>query len=205
MTCCIYVAIKWKEMMRIDQSIKFRDRIPIETSIPLRKRLSFDHRSCLSATFYTDAESSVSISVTPSVFTPCQLSHWHLLTSSAGSALSRSPSLGKQSGVFLRVCVLESRHIILCKWAMQMSYANASRAISRQFEVFFFFISSPIHLRLFVFIVIIIAGQLLCSDGTSGRKNCTLVSGVFHRGQSHGTQRQLTHVSCTGKCDGCSN
>lgn len=200
MTCCIYVSIKWKEMMRIDQSIKFRDWIPIETSIPLRKRLSFDHRSCLSGTFYTDAESSVSISVTPSVFTPCQLSHWHLLTSSAGSALSRSVSLGKQSGVFVRVCVLESRHIILCKWAMQMQAERYQDNLT-----FFFFLSSPIHLRLFVFIVIIIARQLLCSDGTSGRKNCTLVSGVFHRGQSHGTQRQLTHVSCTGKCDGCSN
>lgn len=57
------------------------------------------------------------------------------------------------SGVFLRVCVPESRHIILCKWAMQMSYANARRAISRQFVIF---LSRRLFFRDYLFLLLLL-------------------------------------------------
>lgn len=112
--------------MCIDQSIKFRDWIPIETSGPSRKRLSilfkwrFLQRRCVFHLDFCHTKCARAIPTFP--VAPSDIRRW--LSSRSGSS------------VFLRACVLESRHIILCKWAMQMSYANASRAISRQFVIF---------------------------------------------------------------------
>lgn len=117
---------------------------------------------------------------------------WHPAPTLAREAASSSVSVRSRR-----------RHIILCKWAMQMSYANASGAISRQFVIFF--ISSPIHLRLFVFIVIIISGRLLCSDGTSGwkvEKKNTKRSGAVcfsGKGEAACSAGRLAHFSCAGK------
>lgn len=52
-----------------------------------------------------------------------------------------------------------SRHIILCKWAMQMSYANASGAISRQFVIF---LSRRLFIWDYLFLLLLLS-QAACS------------------------------------------